>query len=116
MIYNSDIISDTGISSPALPVAPSNNDKKESKKDKKSKKKGKLTKEDIGIPTDFRLVAHIEFWFNLKCCKIAEIVQEQKIYLSDDKAPFIRHTQYMYHGHRWPGITRSQAINRHVLT
>lgn len=44
---------------PSLPVAPSKDAEKKEKKEKKSKKKGKLSKEDIGTPTDFRHVGHV---------------------------------------------------------
>ena len=49
----------TGISAPALPsAAPSGKDTLK-KKDKQKNKKGRLCKEDIGTPTDFRDVGHV---------------------------------------------------------
>ena len=48
---------------PSLPVAASKADGRTSKKKDKDKnkksKKGKLSKEDIGTPTDFRHVGHV---------------------------------------------------------
>eukprot|EP00794_Sanderia_malayensis_P003079 gene3079-3544_t len=49
-------------SSPSPPVNNQNNNAKksvESKKNEKNKKKGKLTKHDIGLPSDFRHVGHV---------------------------------------------------------